>query len=82
MDVDVEKTESPDESRETHQRFERTGMSLGLKSDIGVCVTMICLTIFSILVTSIKIVLIDMNSEKYAALFGYNVTTTEQTLQN
>ena len=61
-------------------RYERTGMSLGMKSDIGVCVTMILLTILSVFITAIKILLIDMNSEKYAHLFGrineYNTSTT------
>ena len=73
MDEDVEKRE--DDVRE-FQRYERSGMSLGMKSDIGVCITMISLTILSMLLTTIKILLIDMNSAKYAALFGYNVTTT------
>ena len=73
MDEDVEKRE--DDVRE-FQRYERSGMSLGMKSDIGVCITMTTLTILSMLLTTIKILLIDMNSAKYAALFGYNVTTT------
>ena len=73
MDEDVEKRE--DDVRE-FQRYERSGMSLGMKSDIGVCITMVSLTILSMLLTTIKILLIDMNSAKYAALFGYNVTTT------
>ena len=61
-------------------KYERTGMSLGMKSDIGVCVTMILLTILSVFITAIKILLIDMNSEKYAHLFGrindYNTSTS------
>ena len=73
MDEDVEKRE--DDVRE-FQRYERSGMSLGMKSDIGVCITMISLTILSMLLTTIKILLIDMNTTKYAALFGYNATTT------
>ena len=74
---DIEKCEPV--VRET-VRYERTGMSLGMKSDIGVCVTMILLTILSVFITAIKILLIDMNSEKYARLFGrlndYNTSTT------
>ena len=74
---DIEKCEPV--VRET-VRYERTGMSLGMKSDIGVCVTMILLTILSVFITAIKILLIDMNSEKYAHLFGrineYNTSTT------
>ena len=82
MAGDEEKMQDTVEIGETHQRYERTGMSLGLNSDIGVCVTMICLTILSLFVTAIKIVVIDMNSYKYASLFGYNVTTTEQSTKN
>ena len=74
---DIEKCETV--VRET-VRYERTGMSLGMKSDIGVCVTMILLTILSVFITAFKILLIDMNSEKYAHLFGrindYNTSTT------
>ena len=74
---DIEKCETV--VRET-VRYERTGMSLGMKSDIGVCVTMILLTILSVFITAFKILLIDMNSEKYAHLFGrlndHNTSTT------
>ena len=54
---DIEKCETV--VRET-VRYERTGMSLGMKSDIGVCVTMILLTIHSVFITAFKILLIDM----------------------
>ena len=57
------------------QRYERQGMTLGQKSDIGVCVSMICFVILSVLITALKIILIDMNSDKYANLFGYNAST-------
>ena len=63
------------ESNTATQRYERQGMTLGQKSDIGVCVTMICFVILSVLITALKIILIDMNSDKYANLFGYNSST-------
>ena len=47
-----------------------------LKDDIGVCVTIILITIFGIVFTAIKIVLMDMHSVKYGHLFGNNITTT------
>lgn len=52
------------------------GKRKSLKDDINVGVTIILLVILAIIVTSIKIVVIDMHSVKYAALFGNNVTTT------
>ena len=36
---------------------------------------MICFVILSVLITALKIILIDMNSDKYANLFGYNAST-------
>ena len=62
-------------SKTATQRYERQGMTLGQKSDIGVCVTMICFVILSVLITALKIILIDMNSDKYANLLGYNAST-------
>ena len=64
------------ESKIVTQRYDRQGMTLGQKSDIGVCVTMIILVILSVIITAFKIVLIDMNRDKYADLFGYNVSTS------
>ena len=64
------------ESEIVTQRYDRQGMTLGQKSDIGVCVTMIILVILSVIITAFKIVLIDMNRDKYADLFGYNVSTS------
>ena len=64
------------ESKIVTQRYDRQGMTLGQKSDIGVCVTMITLVILSVIITAFKIALIDMNRDKYADLFGYNVSTS------
>ena len=81
MDEDLETREETKDTNAkvllTHfQRPEQHGMSQRLKSDIGVCVVIILITILGIIVTALKIVIIDMNSVKYAALFGNNVTTT------
>jgi hypothetical protein len=74
MDEDIEKG---DENKDTKdlQKEGKQGMSQSSKDDIGVCVTILLITLLAIIVTSIKIVLLDMNGE-YATLFGNNVTTT------
>ena len=66
--------EKTSDSKIVSQRYNKQGMTLGQKSDIGVCVTMICFVILSVLITATKIILIDMNSDRYADLFGYNAT--------
>ena len=80
-----EDLEKGDESKETKDLVEpkekepEKGMSQSSKDDIGVCVTIILITVLAIIVTSIKIVVIDMYSPEYAALFGNNITTTTTT---
>ena len=66
--------DNTNKSNTVTQRYERQGMTLGQKSDIGVCVSMICFVVLSVLITALKIILIDMNSDKYANLFGYNAS--------
>ena len=72
MGEDLEKGEEKIDTK----HLQKHGKRQNLKDDINVCVTIILITILAIIVTSIKIVLIDMHSVKYAALFGNNVTTT------
>ena len=73
MGEDVEKG---DEKAESKAVDNKPGMSQSSKDDIGVCVTILAITVLAIIVTSIKIVIIDMHSTQYASLFGNNVTTT------
>lgn len=73
MGDDVEKG---DGNTETKAPENKPGMSQSSKDDIGVCVTILAITLLAIIVTSIKIVTIDMHSVQYAGLFGNNVTTT------
>ena len=81
MDESIEKGEKEEaivvdiQKDDNTQRYDRQGMTLSQKSDIGVCVTMIGLVVLSVFITSLKIILIDMNSDKYADLFGYNAST-------
>ena len=49
--------ERTSDSKIVSQRYERQGMTLGQKSDIGVCVTMVCFVILSVLITATKIIL-------------------------
>ena len=76
INVDINGQDKIGDTKIVTQRYDRQGMTLGQKSDIGVCVTMIILVILSVLITAFKIVLIDMSSDKYAELFGYNVSTS------
>ena len=58
------------------KKDDKVGMSQSSKDDIGVCFTILAITLLAIIVTSVKIIIIDMHSEQYAALFGNNITTT------
>ena len=78
IEDDVEKGDDTVDIKDV-QKDEKSGMSQSSKDDMGVCVTIILITILAVIVTSIKIVLIDMNDEKYAELFGKNITTTTTT---
>ena len=73
MGDDAEKGDGNTESKDVQNK---PGMSQSSKDDIGVCVTILAITFLAIIVTTIKIVIIDMHSEQYAALFGNNITTT------
>ena len=75
MGEDLEKAEDKIDTKYLQNRGKRQS----LKDNINVCAMIIFMTILAVIVTSIKIVLIDMNSVKYAALFGNNVTTTTTT---
>ena len=75
MGDDVEKADENTETKDLH-KDPKQGMSQGSKDDIGVCVTILAITLLAIIVTSIKIIIIDMHSEQYASLFGNNITTT------
>ena len=79
MGNDPEKAEIIEDSKDLPKDATKAGMSQSSKDDIGVCVTIILITILAIIVTSIKIVLIDMHSVEYASLFGNNITTTTTT---
>mgnify|MGYP001295663034 CR=1 FL=1 len=76
MGEDVEKG---DEKTESKTVDNKPGMSQSSKDDIGVCVTILAITFLAIIVTSIKIIVIDMHSDQYASLFGNNVTTSTAT---
>ena len=67
MGEDVEKGDDKTESKVVDNK---AGMSQSSKDDIGVCVTILAITVLAIIVTSIKIVIIDMHSTQYAKLFG------------
>ena len=75
MGDDVEKADENTETKDL-QKDPKQGMSQSSKDDIGVCVTILAITVLAIIVTSIKIIIIDMHSEQYASLFGNNITTT------
>ena len=79
VEDDVEKGEDPVDTKDA-QKDQKSGMSQSSKDDMGVCVTIILITVLAIIVTSIKIVLIDMHDIKYAELFGKNITTTTTTM--
>jgi len=74
MADDAEKGDVTTDNKDVQK--DKPGMSQSSKDDIGVCVTILAITFLAIIVTTIKIVIIDMHSEQYAALFGNNVTTT------
>lgn len=76
MGDDVEKGDGTIENKDVQNK---PGMSQSSKDDIGVCVTILAITFLAIIVTTIKIVVIDMHSTQYAALFGNNITTTPTT---
>ena len=48
--------------------FQNAGMSQSNKDDLGVCIVIILITLLAIVVTAIKIVMIDI--ENYPSLFG------------
>ena len=75
-----EDMEKGDEKTESKAVDNKQGMSQSSKDDIGVCVTILAITVLAIIVTSIKIVIIDMHSTQYAKLFGNNITTTDSSL--
>ena len=79
VEDDVEKGEDTVDTKDA-QKDQKSGMSQSSKDDMGVCVTIILITVLAIIVTSIKIVLIDMHDIKYAELFGKNITTTTTTM--
>ena len=62
MGDDVEKADEIIETKDL-QKDPKQGMSQGSKDDIGVCVTILAITLLAIIVTSIKIIIIDMHSE-------------------
>ena len=74
MDDDAEKGDVTTDNKDVQK--DKPGISQSSKDDIGVCVTILAITFLAIIVYTIKIVIIDMHSEQYAALFGNNVTTT------
>ena len=74
MGDDVEKGDENTETKDV--KDTKPVMSQSSKDDIGVCVTILAITFLAIIVTTIKIVIIDMHSPQYAALFGNNITTT------
>ena len=79
---DLEKGEETKDTKDlvdTKEKDVKAGMSQSSKDDIGVCVTIILITVLAIIVTSVKIVLIDMNSGEYPGLFGELNTTTTTT---
>lgn len=53
------------------------GMSQSNKDDLGVCIVIILITVLAIIVTVIKIVLIDVT--QYPELFGRETTTASTT---
>lgn len=71
----VDETKEAEATRDAAHDKDK-GMSQSSKDDIGVCVTIILITVLAVIVTSIKIVLIDMHSAEYANFFGTNITTT------
>ena len=56
MGDDVEKGDGNTESKDVQNK---PGMSQSSKDDIGVCVTILAITFLAIIVTTIKIVIID-----------------------
>lgn len=83
MSEDLEKGEEAKDTqdlvKDPQEKDGKAGMSQSSKDDLGVCVTIILITVLAIIVTSIKIVLIDMHSKDYAALFGNDIPTTTTT---
>ena len=63
--ADAEKADSP---KEDPQSKQSAGMSQSSKDDLGVCIVIILITLLAIVVTAIKIVMIDIKA--YPQLFG------------